>query len=197
MSSSEQPVADKPITVWEVAQTLTGFLLLLAIGYSWLFTLTFINRCNIRWNKQNYGLETFVVTAVDYDANGEFGPDYHLDGEVAGSSERHVPRLRRDQAVRGKGDLARLFPAGTKLAVYYNPTMPRSIIQNESLRVLTAEPDFWQKEINLTVWLGWRVFLPVPVMATIYLLVRRENFRRSQLIAAGSDVAKRGRQAVD
>jgi hypothetical protein len=177
---STMSCVEKQINAWDVAQTVTGFFVLAAIFFSWIFTLSFINRCRIRWDKQNYRPETFVVTGATYNADGEFGPDYHLDGDVAGSAERMVPRLKEAQEPRRTADLAKMFPVGTKVAVYYNPTATTTIVQNESLRVLPSEPDFWKKEDQRMRSLAWRVVLPIPVTLTIYLLVRIVNFRRAR-----------------
>jgi len=161
-----------------------GLAVFLAFLFSWLWTLTFVNRINLYLHRDAYRPETFLVTGAGYYRGYGW-----LNGMVAGHEERLTPMLRGTPSARGSVDLLALYPKGTKLEVLYRPEATRAVVQHETLRVLPAGPEFWENEARLRHRLGWFVLAPVPLTLGIYLLVRRANRRharrRKSLAAAG------------
>jgi hypothetical protein len=179
---NQQTVPDKtPLTAGDIVQTLAGFAVAVAVFYSWLFTLSFGNRIAIQRQRNEYKPAVFVVTGATYDGGGDFGPDWWLTGLVGGRTERLVPDMRQRTRPQSADDLLQHFPTGSQIDVLYNPTATETLWQGESLRVLEAQPDFWQREARSLVGLGLRVLLPVPVTAVIYTMVRYTNHRRRQM----------------
>jgi len=75
------------------------------------------------------------------------------------------------------------FPPGTNLPVLHNTNATTSLIQGESLRVLHATPDLWEREDRLRRRLAPYVLVPVPATLTLYLLVWYANRRQRRLLA--------------
>jgi 4-amino-4-deoxy-L-arabinose transferase-like glycosyltransferase len=165
----------------KIIQSLCGFAVLAAIFYSWLWTLSFVNRINIYHNREAYKSETFLFSGAEYSRGDEGGDAWWLTGTVAARDERFVPRLRGGSIPRSAKDLIERYPKDTKIAVLYNPDATETLVQGESLRVLSATPDFWQEEARLRYRLGVRVLLPVPLALAVYLVVRYVNRRHARL----------------
>lgn len=161
-------------------QSLCGFAVLAAIFFSWLWTLSFVNRVNIYRNREAYKPETFTVSGAEYHRGDEGGDSWWLTGTVRSREERFIPRLRGAPLPRSAGDLIARYPRGTRIEVLYNPDATEMIVQDESLRVLTASPDFWQEEARLRHRLGLRVLVPVPLTLAVYLAVRYVNRRHAR-----------------
>ena len=165
----------------KIIQSLCGFAVLAAIFFSWLWTLSFVNRVNIYRNREAYKPETFLVSGAEYHRGDEGGDSWWLTGTVASHEERFVPRLRGAPLPGSTGELIARYPKGTKIQVLYNPDATETLIQGESLRVLAATPDFWQEEARLRHRLGLRVLVPVPLTLAVYLAVRYFNRRHARL----------------
>lgn len=163
----------------KIIQSLCGFAVLAAIFFSWLWTLSFVNRVNIYRNREAYKPETFLVSGAEY-SRDEGGDSWWLTGTVTSREERFVPRLRCAPLPRSAKDLIIRYPKGTKIEVLYNPDATETLVQGESLRVLSATPDFWQEEAKLRYRLGLRVLVPVPLMLAVYLAVRHVNRRHAR-----------------
>jgi hypothetical protein len=73
----------------------------------------------------------------------------------------------------------RKYPKGSQIEVLYNPQATEMIVQSESLRAIQAAPGFWQEEARLRNKLAFRVLVPVPLTAAVYLAIRFSN-RRSR-----------------
>ena len=152
-----------------------------ALMFSWLWTLTFVNRVNIYRDREKYRPETYLVTGAEFSHDDETGNSWWLTGTVAGREERFIPRLHGPPWPKSSGDLLALYPKGSKVEVFYNQDATETIMQNETLRVLTATPDFWQREAALRHRLALRVLVPVPVALVIYLIVRYLNRRHAKM----------------
>jgi len=148
--------------------------------FSWLWTLSFVNRVNIYRNREAYKPETFIVSGAEHHRGDEGGDSWWLTGTVMSREERLTPRLRGAAVPRSAEDLIARYPRGTRIEVLYNPDATETIIQDESLRVLEATPDFWQQEARLRHRLGLRVLVPVPLTLAIYLSVRYVNRRHAR-----------------
>jgi lipopolysaccharide export LptBFGC system permease protein LptF len=167
--------------VRKIIQFLCGFAVLAAIFFSWLWTLSFVNRVNIYRNREAYKPATFLVSGAEYYRGDEGGDSWWLTGTVTSHDERLVPRLRGAPLPRSAGDLTARYPKGTKIEVLYNPDATETLVQGESLRVLSATPDFWQEEARLRYRLALRVLVPVPLTLAVYLAVRYVNRRHARL----------------
>jgi hypothetical protein len=167
--------------VRKIIQTLCGFAVLAAMFFSWLWTLSFVNRVNIYRNREAYKPETFMVSGAEYHRGDEGGDSWWLTGTVTSREERFIPRLLGAPLPRSAEDLIARYPKGTRIEVLYNPEATETIVQGESLRVLAATPDFWQEEARLRYRLGLRVLVPVPLALAVYLAVRYVNRRHSRL----------------
>lgn len=163
-----------------VIQRLAGFAVVAALFYSWLFTLSFVNRVTLYLNRESYRPETFLVTGAEYHAGDEGGDSWWLNGMVAGQEERLVPRRRSMTHPHSAAELLVRFPKGTRLDVLYNPKATSMLVQDESLRVVLASPDFWPEEERLRIKLGVRVLLPVPLALAVYVTVRWINRRHAR-----------------
>lgn len=170
--------------MWRVLQGLCGVAVFGAFMVSWLWTLTFWNRVTIHRHREEYRPATFTVTKpVYYPDHDEGGDSYWLEGTVNGQAERLVPWFSDLPRPRSLADLSVLFPPGTNLPVLHNPNATTSLIQGESLRVLHATPDLWEREDRLRRRLAPYVLVPVPATLTLYLLVWYANRRQRRLLA--------------
>jgi len=165
----------------KVIQFLCGLAVFVAFLFSWLWTLTFVNRVAIYRDREKYRPETYLVSRAEYYRDDEDGDSWWLMGTIASREERFVPRLGNTPLPRSAEDLLARYPIGTKIDVLYNPDATETLIQGESLRVLAAAPDFWQREARHRHRLGLRVLVPVPVALAIYLTVRYVNRRHARL----------------
>jgi hypothetical protein len=163
----------------QIIQTVCGFLVFVAIAFSWCFALSFWNRLTLLRDHDQYKPETFVVTGAVFDPGGfeNTSSTYWLNGIVAGSLERFIPNPHGLPAPRDADELERRYPKGTKINVLYNSAAERTIVQDETLRVKEATPDFWDREASRRLTLGILVFFPVPLTLCVYLLVRYINRR--------------------
>lgn len=144
----------------------------LVLIWAALFALPWWNRVAIHRNRANYRPATFLVSDAAYE-RGKRGTSYWLQGSIAGESERFVPPLADGAArPRNRADLLRQFPVGTKIAVLYNPSMTRALIQDETLRVKPDAPDFWQREARLRRSLTRMLFGPPAAGVAILVAVR-------------------------
>lgn len=164
----------------KIIQFVCGFAVFAAIFFSWIWTLTFVNRVNLYLNRDSYHPDTFVVTGAEYHRGEEGGDVWWLNGTVGQHEERLVPRRHGATMPHDENDLLTLYPKGTKVDVLYNPGATETLIQGESLRVLAASPDFWEKEARLRNRLGLLVLLPAPITLAVYLLVRFWNRRHAR-----------------
>lgn len=164
----------------KIIQSLCGLAVLAAIFFSWLWTLSFVNRVNIYCNREAYKPETFLVSGAEYHRGDEGGDSWWLTGTVTSREERFVPRLRGAPRPHNAEDLIARYPKGARIEVLYNPDATETLVQGESLRVLAATPDFWQEEARLRYRLGLRVLVPVPLTLAVYLAVRYVNRRRAR-----------------
>jgi hypothetical protein len=167
----------------KVIQFICGAAVILAFGFSWLFTLTFLNRVTIYHDREKYRPGTYVVTGAEYVHETEGGDTWWLTGTVTAREERFIPRLAGASSPRSAEDLLARYPKGTKIDVLYNPDATDTIMQGETLRVFAATPDFWQNEAKLRHRFGLRVLVPVPVTLAIYLTVRYVNRRHAKLLS--------------
>jgi hypothetical protein len=171
-----------PLSNWDIVQTLAGFMVFVAVFYSWLFTLSFVNRIVIYLHRDDYKPAVYVVTGANYVNDSEFGPAWWVTGDVGGREERFVPHMSKGTRPGSTEDLLQRFPRGTKIDVIYKPDASDMLSQGESLRVLEARPNLWQEEAKSTWRLGRRVLLPVQITFIIYTLVRVANQRRRRMI---------------
>ena len=140
-------------------QVVCGLSVVVAFVFSSLSALSFVNRLTIWRDLDQYKPESFIVTGAEYHADAgvpDEGGDvtYWLDGIVAGTPERLIPNRNGSPQPRNADDLERQYPKGTKINVLYNPTAERTIVQDETLRVKEAIPDFWDREARLRLKLG-------------------------------------------
>jgi hypothetical protein len=84
------------MTFRRALQSGCGVLLFVALSFSWLFTLTFINRVNIARHRAEYRPGIFEVTGANYDKGDEGPSSFWLNGVVNGQQERFVPYLTRE-----------------------------------------------------------------------------------------------------
>lgn len=166
-----------------VLQRLCGVAIFAAFMFSWVWALPFYNRVSLYLHRAEYQPASFTVTEAVYSPGDEGGDSYWLEGTVRGRPERLVPTLGAASTPQSAADLAALYPQGTRLEVLYNPNATTSLIQGESLRVLHATPDLWEREDRLRRRLAPYVLVPVPATLTLYLLVWYANRRRRRLLA--------------
>lgn len=164
----------------QILQPCCGFAVFCAVFFSWLFTLSFVNRITIYRTQHQYKPATFVVKAAVYFRGDESGDSYWLEGTVFGQQERFVPDLAGVAFVHRPETLTLRYPPGTNIPVLYNPEATRTIVQNESLRVLDASPDVWEREAKLRRRLGMFVLLPVPTTLAIYMALRYVNRKQRE-----------------
>jgi hypothetical protein len=164
-------------------QRLCGVAIFAAFMFSWVWALTFYNRVSLYLHRAEYQPDTFTVTEAVYSPGDEGGDSYWLEGTVRGRKERLVPSLGAASTPESAADLAALYPRGARLEVLYNPNATTALIQNESLRVMEASPDFWEREQRLRNRLGLFVVVPVPATLTLYLLVWYANRRQRRSVA--------------
>jgi 4-amino-4-deoxy-L-arabinose transferase-like glycosyltransferase len=169
-----------------VIQFICGFAVIAAIFYSWLWTLTFVNRVNIYRDREHYQPAVFIVEEATYSHGDEGGDSWWLTGTVNGREERLVPRFERGARPANAVDLLARNPKGSKVDIYYNSNATEMIVQGETLRAIEMTPDFWQKEKALRNRLGARVLVPVPVTLALYLVVRFMNRRVRAVEKTGS-----------
>jgi hypothetical protein len=168
-------------------QLLCGLAVVAALFYSWLWTLTFVNRVMIYRNREHYRPATFIVTGATYNVGEEGGDSWWLSGTVDGREERLMPVFERGKRPRSAGDLLARNPKGSTVEILYNPDATETLMQGETLRAIEMRPDFWEREAVLRHRLGVRVLVPVPVTLAIYLTVRFKNrrARRESEVTAG------------
>src|SRR5512133_2066013 len=156
-------------------QGVCGIFVLLAFMFSWLWAFTFINRITLLRHKDHYTPATFVVTGATYSKHDEGGDSWWLDGEVNGRKERLVPYLNKTP--QNEASLLSDFPEGTHIEVIYDPDATETLVQGESLRVMQASSDFWERERKLRNRVAPVVLLPVPLTLALYITVRFLNRR--------------------
>ncbi len=169
--------------VRKAIQTLCGVAIFAALMFSWLWTLTFINRITILRHKDHYKPAIFVVTGAEYHRADEGGDSWWLKGDVNGREERLVPRLKL--APHNAEGFFSQIPRGTRIEVIYDPDATGTLVQGESLRVIEASSDFWQREERLRNRLAAVVLLPGPLALGLYLTVRYLNGRAARVAASG------------
>ena len=166
-------------SICRILQPCSGFAVFCAVFFSWLFTLSFVNRVVIYWTQDEYKPATFVVTAAVYSSGNDEADSYWLEGVVLGQQERFVPDLAGVAFDRRSEELRRRYPQGTSIPVLYNPQATRMIVQSESLRLLDGTPGVWEREKKLRRRLGMFVLLPVPTTLAVYLATRYVNRTRA------------------
>lgn len=169
-----------------ILQTACGLSVLAAFIFTWMCALPFWNRMTFYLHREQYQAQTFIVGEAVYSEGGEMGASYWLEGTVNGQSERLVPDRRGAAPVRTKDDLLRRHPKGTSIPVLYNPQATQTLVQFESLRVVQATPDFWEKEARYRRRLALYVFLPLPLTLSVYLWIRLTNRRRQAVESSAS-----------
>ncbi len=161
-------------------ESFCGCAIFLAIGFSWLFAFTFWNRLTLWRDRGHYKQEIFVVGGSHFEpASGDGDTDtYWLQGAIGRVPERLIPELHGAPSPRSADELAQRYPKGTKINVLYNPAATTTIVQNESLRVKEAAPDFWEREASRRLFFGVLTLCPVPLALSAYIAVRLMNRRR-------------------
>ncbi len=162
-------------------QFLCGVAVFAAFGFSWLWTLPFVNRVTIHQGREKYRPGTYLVTGAEYHRGDEGDDSWWLTGTIASHEERFIPRVSKGQRPRNQEEVLARFPKGTKIDVFYNPDATEMIVQDETLRVIEATPNFWQEEARRQRSLGQRVLVPVPLALALYLTVRYANRRHARL----------------
>lgn len=165
-------------------QWFCGFALCAAVLFSWVLLGSFVSHLLLFRDHEKYRPEIFVVTGAQYHHGearglraGSSTDSWWLQGTIAGQEECLVPSLGDGPRPRSEDDLLARFPVGQQIPVLYNPEATKILVQDTSLRVQEARPDFWRKEARLRLWLGLQVLVPVPVTLGLYLAVRRGNRR--------------------
>jgi hypothetical protein len=162
-------------------QSCCGCAVFLAFGFSWLFAFTFWNRLTFWKEREHYKQEIFVVTGARYvpsTGEGASVDSYWLEGTVGGVRERLIPDRHGAPPPRSADELASRYPKGTKINVLYNPDVTIWAVQDESLRVTEARPDFWEREASRRLVFGVLTLCPVPLTLIVYFVVRFVNHRR-------------------
>ena len=122
-----------------------------------------------------------MVTGARYESStgeGASSDSYWLEGTVGGVGERLIPDRHGAPRPRSADELAALYPKGTKISVLYNPDATMWAVQDESLRVIKARPDFWEREASRRLLFGVLTLCPVPLALLVYFVVRFVNYRR-------------------
>lgn len=163
---------------FRVLQSLCGLSVLGAFFFSWLWAFSFWNRITIYRNREHYQSQSFIVVDAVYSRDGEMGDSYWLEGTVNEQPERLIPHRLSAAAVKTTDDLLRRYPKGTNIPVLYNSNATKTLVQSESLRVMEATHDFWEKEARLRLRFALYIFLPVPLTLSLYLWMRYTNRRR-------------------
>lgn len=150
-----------------------------AFFYSWLWTLSFVNRVNLYLDRDKYRPATFVVTGAEFHRHDDGFNSWWLQGTVSDREERFVPASRGLSRPASADEVLARYPKGSEVSVFYNLEATETIIQGETLRVVEATPDFWEREAEARRRLGLRVLVPVPVALSLYVAVRLANRRRA------------------
>lgn len=122
-----------------------------------------------------YQSATFTVISAVYEPDTDSLVNYWLTGSIDSKKERLIPHV--SSRMSSTEDFSSYFPPGTKISVFYNPLMPRSFIQGESLRVIHDTENFWERERVarrrlIPLWL----IPPFSTLALSYFLTLLEHF---------------------
>lgn len=113
-------------------------------------------------SKDQYIDETFYVTGAS--VTGHHGNRPFLEGKIHGVREILVDPSAPSIPLP---DYLQLFPAGTQVAVKFNPEMTRIQFQHQSLRVLKRD---WHFEHDLETTHLYLAFVALPSLLTVATL---------------------------
>ena len=144
----------------------------LLCGWAFLFIFTTYNSIVILINKNGYQNELFIVTKLchDFDDN-DF--DYFAIGIVNGNRESFSLNRCFSSNPRTYEQLNELMPLGTEIDVLYNPSLSKAHIQGETLRVLKAEPNYFQDRKNDLYNMIVIGYGPIVIWLVLLLILRK------------------------
>ena len=153
-ASAIDPV--KSFDLQKVVEYLCGFAVFGAFCITCILAITFVNRLNVYFNREKYTPAEFVVTGAR-DLFEEGVTVLLLTGNVGDSKEDFAPPRSGTSKPLFVEQLLAQYPIGTKIRVLYNPEATRTVVQYETLRVLAATSDVWQREersrYRLVLWI--------------------------------------------
>ena len=157
-------------------KSVTTVLLVASFAWAWLWAFTFWNRIEILTNKEGYSPAEFKVTSIEFSIRED---KHWLSGIVNGVEERLSFTNLLEDRPESKDEVVAEFPPNTEIEVWYNPSLTRTMIQTEYLRVLPYGEDLWSKQISLAWKIGLRGFLPlflsVVAKVAVWFLFKKDD----------------------
>ena len=136
--------------VYRILKLLWLVCLIGAIGWAFVNSIVVVNAVVKASGAQGYREAVFVVDDVKYHPERTerhrgktrwFPASWWANGQVAGREERYSLEGELSRAPQSQADLERMVTAGREFRVLYNPDMPSTVVQGETLRVIPFSAD--------------------------------------------------------
>ncbi len=151
------------------------------LSFMWLFINSIILLASIiiLYNLDGYEKGTFTVSGLRYTNNAEDGLQWSLKGDVDGVPTRLADHSLADIKNISASRVSRKFPAGTEIAVLYNPAVTNTFFQSRSLDIIPYTPDLANAEKKRLIdWIK-RCLLPFLGFSLLLLLYNSKKPRLS------------------
>ena len=152
-----------------------GVRFLLVMGsFTWAFVTTVIlaGAIIVLWNQAGYEPAVFRVGQVYYSDDYETGLSWGFDGWIHEEKERFfAPELVSEKKPSYLA-LEKLFPAGMKLPVWFNPKVDRTLFQGRTLSVLPYREDELFQRVQVQRILWWLTCCLLPFLLTLFFVTK-------------------------
>ena len=132
----------------------------------------------VLWNHSNYRETTFVINRVYYNDDSEAGLTWGFIGRLTDSEDEvkmYAPRLASAKKL-GYQKLRRMYPAGMRMKVLYNPGVTDTLFQSRTLRLIPYTPDLVSTE--MAVIYHWLLYCLLPFVGALLFahMVEKRRF---------------------
>ncbi|MBW2243043.1 MAG: hypothetical protein JRH01_13750 [Deltaproteobacteria bacterium] len=118
------------------AAWLVPVVVLVAIAWALINSVSLAASLIILANQEGYAEATFTVDKLLYGDDFESGLSWGLEGHIGGKQLRYyAPTLADGKALDRRG-LAKAFPSGTELEVWYNEDVTDTLFQHRTLNLV-------------------------------------------------------------
>ena len=154
-----------------------GWAIFLAVLWSLLNGFNAVNTALILSHASGYRRATFRINELVYDSGDSDSPTvWWAQGTIDGSGrEAFDLRGYLNHRPQDQEDLDSQFVPGQELGVYYNPALPRDLMQGETLRVRPALSTIQQQEKPRLIFLALGVVLPVAIAISLGSRILRSS----------------------
>jgi hypothetical protein len=132
----------------------------------------------ILFNENGYQQKTFTVENIYYHNDHESGLTWGFDGKLEGIKIRMLAPYLADGKSLNKRGLQQLNPNDTKLMVFYNPDVTKTLFQKRSLNIIPYVSDIVEKELNNISW--WGKFCVLPFIIVLFLSSRKTPSKKRE-----------------